>query len=227
VILRFEAKPERGRQVGEQVAAGVAEWFRRVRSWLSALTLQDLNVEEPWTGVNATGEGLLLQGFDANNRSYTARMGETTFVLVQNPSVFVTAEVWRSALGNASLGKDLPVEHQLLVDARAASLRGNLRRAVLEAATAAEVTLTAVLDARLRVGNEPAVVQKLMRQNQGLSRRVDLCEQFGIRVPENVKSKLVRPRDHAIHGGVVPTVLEAGEAVGAAHEIVTTLNPLG
>jgi hypothetical protein len=55
--------------------------------------------------------------------------------------VRVTLEAWRKALDQASAEQEIPIEHLLLNDARAANARGKWRQAVLDAATAAEVVL--------------------------------------------------------------------------------------
>lgn len=70
----------------------------------------------------------------------------------------------RHVVKTAERGERLPSEHILLRDARASNLRGDFRRAVLDAATAGEMSLAALLD-RATVG-APQTARDVGEQRQ-------------------------------------------------------------
>jgi hypothetical protein len=199
----------------------VRSWFRILRNWLSAITRQDLAPDgEPFRFFRSDAERADLRGFNADGKSFSVRDPDPTLFIREHNDVRITVEAWRKALDQASADHELPVEHQLLNDARAANARGKWRQAVLDAATAAEVALSRALRAHLARKNDSAVIDALMA-GKTLGALVGLCDKFGVNIPADLLEGLVRPRNKVIHEALMPASGVAGRSLSLAAAIVT------
>lgn len=113
----------------------------------------------------------------------------------------------------------------LLRDARALQGVGQLRRAVIDAAIAAELAVIALLDERLQ--NVEAKVQQVLREdNRMLGNKTRLLDRLGNGLPESFRKDLVEKRNQAVHKGVDPTLKECEAAIQAALQQVKSVFPL-
>jgi hypothetical protein len=226
VLLRFPVEVGGGQESGARVVRALRPWFRLVRNWLSAVTRQDLSPDgEPFQYFHSHAERVDLRGFNADGKSFTVRDPDPTFFIREHDDVRVTAAAWRRALDEASAEHELPVEHQLLNDARAAAYRGKWRQAVLDAATATEVSLSEALQAHLAATNEPAVIDALT-DGKTLGALVGLCGRLGVNIPADLQDGLVRPRNKVVHEALMPSQEVAGRAVSLASAVVAAHRPL-
>src|SRR5207245_285435 len=85
--------------------------------------------------------------------------------------VAITEGLWERALANASMDEEIPIEYKFLHSARHAQHTQDHRRAVLDAATAAEIAMTRLLDTELRRASTAVrgLVTYKWRQVGGLS----------------------------------------------------------
>jgi hypothetical protein len=133
-------------------------------------------------------------------------------------------------LGHASRGERLPVEYRMLLAASDAELGGDLRKAVIDATTGAEVALT--LDARDRLavrGVEPRAIEKELGRVNGLMRAYQLCKREGGSPGvgrKTLQDRLAAVRNRAAHGGENPTPHEAADAIRHARKVVSALRRL-
>lgn len=146
--------------------------------------------------------------------------------LYLGPRPGVDLEMWRTALRLAGEGRPIPTEYTLLRDARAHVGLAEFRRAVLDAATAAEIALSAVLD-RSTASAGSAISRAIRDANKDLGRLSrTLRNVFQVPIPETTQSRLADPRNKAIHAGVAPSRADAKAAVEVAAQIVELSNPL-
>jgi hypothetical protein len=115
--------------------------------------------------------------------------------------------------------------HLLLRNARHARWEGQTRQTVLDAATAAELALTELLDDRL--SDAPAdVVEIVRRGTQGLLRLRNALVNLGEnRLPNSMQRGLIEVRNSAIHRGEEPSDAEAGTALTLATDLVELVAP--
>jgi hypothetical protein len=135
-----EALPELPRDFGQltmriALAAleGLDDWFDRVRAWIEVLTEQDLDYRSPSYDLTFQGDG-----FHRWDGIWLTKELPATRTRVITP---VSAEDWMRVLRKAGEGQEPPLEYLVARDARAALLRGDLRRAAIDMGTAAEITL--------------------------------------------------------------------------------------
>ncbi|MFL6127248.1 hypothetical protein [Actinophytocola sp.] len=131
----------------------------------------------------------------------------------------IDADTWRKILNRSAGGDTPPMEHLLLCDSRRSLILGEYRRAVLDAGTAAELSLTRLLDSELEATTEP--IRKMIRKSVcQLGPLVETLRGLGMSLPDNIQVELIRPRNLASHAGISPTDHEASKAVAMASVLV-------
>ncbi len=189
--------------VVDQVLESIDPWFDRFRSWVEVLTGQDLDPspahETGWTG----GSALRLRLVDdpgVDRRRPRFRMT----IIEDNP---LSAEQLRGALALASDGHWPADELLLLRDARAALARGQARKAVLDAATAAELAVGRMLQAQLAAVAPP--LADALTSGKTLGPMVQLLRKAGVAIPDQTEKQLVAVRNAVVHRSKWPSYMEA------------------
>lgn len=131
---------------------------------------------------------------------------------------------WRRIL--AALGKGVvpPDEHLLLRDSLEALWEERPRRSILDSATAAEISLAALLDINYESASE-SERQELRKANNSIMRMTRTLRQLGVSLSADIKKGLAECRDKAIHTGSEPSLTEARLAHEIATEIVEMASP--
>lgn len=136
-----------------------------------------------------------------------------------------TRAVAEAAAWRASGPEPPPLEWRLLNSARV--LRDN-RRAVIDAATAAEVALAHAL--RTRLGEMPEdALEATIRSVNGLVGLLKLVEEIdGVAKPRwpQVRDRIATPRNSCVHRGIEPTREEVHRAIKEAQTLLETYSPL-
>lgn len=104
-------------------------------------------------------------------------------------------------------------------DARSLHNNGQWRRAVIDAATAAEVAITSWLDNRLNTA-EPVVKAALLNTPLTLGRLHRLYTQLGGTLPVDFDNVVVKPRNDAAHRGMSLTSEQSAKAIDATAELL-------
>ncbi|MGP3985090.1 hypothetical protein [Streptomyces sp. KR80] len=134
------------------------------------------------------------------------------------------------AFRRASRGEHLPPEHRLLLDAQAARMDGDFRRAVIDSATAAEVAIASAISDHLRSKKlTDAFIENLIKRAGGIIGLVDLYVGLGhaLGVSKNkLMPELSEVRNNAAHRGWIPTDDIAKTAHRHARTVVGSAKPL-
>jgi hypothetical protein len=195
----------------------VGQWRHLLRDWLSVIAggptgfLDHLPVkgETQWADEGYTNE---IWTYYFDNR--------------QKPRC-VTRWQWEHALAHIYAGDQPPLPQVLLATARRAAAAGNARLAVIDAATAVEVALTAGLEDHLSGEASARVVRALIRGTRMLGPRLALAKDLGMSLPARIQADLVERRNTVIHQGTAVTGDDAQAAIAAAAELVEQYQPLG
>lgn len=195
-------------------------WFKAAQEWASVwagMPLGDFDNSHE-SALHIPDGGRYITGSPARMR--------TLFVPKQPLS---RAQV-SGALRRASRGEHLPVEHQMLLSAEDAQLGGDLRKAVIDAATAAEVALASYVADHLRKKDLASeFIDEMIKDVNGVANLHVLCTRLGGEpgVSKNrLTTELADIRNKAAHGGKIPTSREAIVAGKHAVTIVRALRPL-
>jgi hypothetical protein len=134
------------------------------------------------------------------------------------------------AFQRASAGTRLPIEYRMLLSSQIEQLRGDVRRAVIDAGTAAEVALASAIRANLDKSLiSPGFIDRVIVNSNGLVGLIDLASSVGISChvsKRRAADQLARVRNEAAHAGYVPTPVEARTASAVAKELVQAVRPL-
>ena len=198
-------------------------WFSTVRDWVCAwsgqLRHREFDHEESriHTTIRVDGKaGVYGSGVTVGR----VIMGETA----------ATREQVEAAFYCASKSYALPLQHALLQRARSDFTNGTFREAVINACTAAEVSLSTAVRTALNSANvREKTVTNIMRQSSGA---VEIFRLFVITGGKNtvsddrVMDQLAKPRNDAVHAGVSSTRNDAQRAIETANAIVEAAAPL-
>ncbi|GAB4665666.1 hypothetical protein A5689_19570 [Mycobacterium intracellulare subsp. yongonense] len=200
-------------------------WWENVRTWLEIATNQRLaqvgHEASDWLNPNTRTS---IWTVDESGEREPLRAGGT---VVQGPErvLGVTATILRDCLALAHF--EPPLAWTLLRDARALQNANQYRRSVMDAATAAELAATKLVD-DLLVGTESGERARLLRDrsHQGLGGKAVLLRKLGQGPPEGFKADLVDRRNDAVHEGIDLKYLEWQAAFRAALALVEQGFPL-
>jgi hypothetical protein len=214
-------RPSRTAARATAISAGSRAWWGGVRDWIEAATDQSLDDQRK-------DDGSLIRSTRAwvwtGKRGRNVTIEETQTIRLRDAEL-LRANTFQAVLDRAGSGDAVPSTHLFLRSARQARWRDQRRSAVLDAATAAELALTELLDERLS-SSDPAVVEVVRGGAREMGRLVGVLKGMGeTRLPDNLQRDLINVRNRAIHGGDDPSAAEAGTAIHLATELVELVSP--
>lgn len=130
----------------------------------------------------------------------------------------------KGAFAAASRGIELPLEHQLIADARLYASQRQYRQAVISACSAAEVALAQSSRASLiRAGRTEAEAHEIVRKVSGVVELFRLNagrgQLLGVSIGR-VMNLLAAPRNEAVHGGEALDLDTAIKSIQTANELL-------
>jgi hypothetical protein len=197
------------------LARAIDPWFDAVRTWAEATTGQDLDPNH--RVYSATSHGATLTLLDPLPNTD----GPIALTLTTPRVMPVPGDVWRGILANVAAGKEPPLEEQLSRDSRAAFARGQLRRSVIDAASAAEIVLhrlisTTVTEEHMPNSEYRRRLAKLDKQPLGELVAIAEKADVDLAVDTDALNELVEIRNDAIHRGATPSYVDGYKVVQAA-----------
>lgn len=208
------------RSVADECMEHLSAWSSRLTDWIEVLTGEDLNAVHP---VNAT---LMPERWTSTAWIYQDG-SKLDYTFVNPPMVLMGSDgknamnekIWTRAIAAANAARNIPDVWALIRDARAAKLRDNRRRAVLDAATAAELIVDQQLRSALLRNNSVAFVDNLLKGAWQVSRRIEMMKALSMWLPVGLESKLTSVRNKVIHANQAVTKPQAVAAVEVAEEL--------
>jgi hypothetical protein len=187
---------ESGRNPNE-FSRELGAWLAMVRNWLAAWSenVRDRVEPEPTPLIQAALAG------DPATAAVTGGRSRFVYIQDQRPSTALELE---AAFAAASRSERVPLEHQLLNDARVHVHRGENRYAVITACTAAEVALSGSAQALLAAaGRSEEEVAEILEGVSGVVElyRLNAGSPLGGVSIKRVKGQLAGPRNAAAHRG--------------------------
>jgi hypothetical protein len=182
------------------VADELALWWASLTDWLGVLTVQD------FVGLGTQQRSILADGFHAwsgdANGIRRASYGAVVDTVQRYVDVLGQDQLQR-AMDLAASGQRPPIEWRFIRDARSLLRAGEYRRAVIDAATAAELTLTELLDRHFSAtSTDTAISEALLDRSQTLGGRCKLVnELMPGTLPGRFQQEVTEPRNLAAHTG--------------------------
>jgi hypothetical protein len=203
------------------VSHGFHEWIELVRDWISAwLRTPSIDL--------ATSRGTAMSWLREDG-TYTGAGGSVNSVVVSG-SPAADSQTVRGAFNNASSGVQLPAAHRLLLQARNSMWSKDLRAAVIDAGTAAEVALGAAIASDLgTLGVLQDFIDSAIEAANGFVGLYAFHVSLGHthQVSKNrVMNQLARIRNRAAHAGNVPDEAESRSALETATSLVDSAIPM-
>jgi hypothetical protein len=219
---------ERG-SLAETTARAIGAWLADVIDWLDVLAGLDHPDEVGW--FTTPGRWTYVHEWplpeDADVASHQHR--RTVHRDVRHLRVMLAGvDDWTFAVERANASDAPPVEHVLLRDAHAAWRRGDGRRAVIDAASAAEIALADSIRNHLTQASRDDDIKQALKNCSGVVGLFDLAAALGLALPLGrgaVVGNLAGARNRAVHAGTTPSEDEIGKALRLVGELVRTLKP--
>lgn len=200
--------------VVDQVLGAIDPWFDRFRSWVEVRTGQDLDASPAQQRTWSPGSALRVRLVD--EPGVDRRRPRVRVTTIEHNAL--SEQDLRGAVGLASDGRMPADELVLLRDARAALVRGQARKAVLDAACAAELAAGRMLEAQLAAVAPP--LAEALTSRLTLGPQVGLLRAAGVAVPDQARKRLVEVRNAVVHRGKCPSDQEAMVAIHIATALV-------
>jgi hypothetical protein len=197
------------------------EWTERFRQWTGAVSRQYTGMmDRGLLGSEHPGGFLHLWVGDGDDMALTARPAGR--IIVGRFEEYLGIEHLTWVVERTNGGMPPPPEREFLAEARNRLEEDDLRAAVVDASTAAEIVMHAELHRRLL----PAGADLATRVMEGatLGRHASLLrlQTDGFSISQD----LVRVRNRVLHSGTEPSAEEARRAVAVAQALVDGLAPL-
>jgi hypothetical protein len=196
----------------------LSPWWDALSSWIEIATGQDLanlgdrRPKRPQTfhlwGGNA----------DGTMRPLAMMFHATGFP----PSKPLPSHGLQASLAAVAKGQAAPQDRLHLSDARSLHNNGQWRRAVIDAATAAEVGITSWIDSNA----DAKVKADLAKKPRTLGALWRLYEKLGGAVPDDFQKLVVDPRNDAAHRGMSLTSEQSAAAIDATAALLNATTPL-
>lgn len=207
--------------LGPRLDDVLAPWWDALSSWIEVITSQDLAAAGQRRPTRPQTFHLWSGNPDGTMRPLAMMLRGTGYPTTD----VLTSDGLRACLSAVARGEAPAPERLHLSDARSLHNDGQWRRAVIDAATAAEVAITSWLDKRLDAA-EPVVKESLMDPPPTLGRLHRLYTRLGGALPSDFDRRLVRPRNHAAHRGMALSEEESLAAINAATELLDATSPI-
>jgi hypothetical protein len=218
-VIRSEWGPE---LLAQEILHNIDTWWENVRAWLEIATNQRLaqigHEDSDWLNPHTRTSIWMV---DESGQRDELKVGGT---VLRGPDrvIAVSPEILRDCVALATTPP--PLAWSLLRDARALHDAGQLRRAVIDAATAAELAATKRID-ELLVGELNPRDQTRLRQARTLGGKATTLDAVGEQIPQNL-DVLVTARNNAVHEGIDVAYRDWEGPFGAALEFVERIFPL-
>jgi hypothetical protein len=198
-------------------------WYTLAVQWMELWTNQILAPDENKEG-HTRGSVWDLSADPPALTGWGLRLGP---VLLRFSESAVPSRVLQSSFAKATEAERPPPEWLIYLQARR---QNDDRLAVIEAASAAEIALARAVDARLSSLSEAARV-RITRNANGLAGLVQLLEAIDESKRDQtrwrrVADRLARPRNQAVHTGIIPHTQTTMNALEEAHILLNEYSPL-
>lgn len=213
--IRFSADRDDLHSEAEAVMSRVAGWWAELKTWVEVVASVNVTTEHESSVV---GSELAWTTAD-DGKSVVRLHPQQRIVGVASNKPGVSYSLLARA-AELTCAVPVPLEWQLMREARHRLWQDQWRACVLDAGTAAELALTRLIDSLL--GGTPAPAREaLLETHRTLGGRATLYPRLGGSLPTSFHNDVVRPRNAATHEGAT---LSHAVALAAERAVTTLLD---
>ncbi len=211
--------------IAQKMLHALDDWSRLICDWYEVLFQSDhyskslevtQHARDHW-GVFINDKGKIGGNLDCKH--------PINIALSRRDDPKIKPKGWERILNLAATESLPPEAHILLRDARRELISKNYRRSVLDAATAAEISLTKLRDDSL-IGIDAKIVKLVQQKYQQISGLVEYLGKIDVVIPPRIQQEIAEPRNLAIHQGLKPDEETAKTCIKKATEIIDLVFPL-
>lgn len=222
-LIEFQVQPHDMEAAAEQINNRFQRWFHLFEQYVTLFTPQNTS------RVRTIGEGtgpIELLIHDGDELRHVARNKPIMIeVYMSQADETLHLNKLREACRLCSLGLSPRLEYQLMVEAYSAQRDGDYRKAVIEAATALEVSLTARALEEFKKQNI-SFGKGLLKKFRTLNGRFELVRLLSIPLPDKDYVKLIiNPRNDVIHQADFPGEDLADQIISEVNQLLRLLSP--
>jgi hypothetical protein len=231
-LLEFRVRNQDPREIVQEVHKEINQWMRLFESYIKLLTKQKTRCNV----LDRRSSHRLKMYMDSPDgfRRITAIDEGAIHVTVPDASedISLDPEQAAQAFKWSSLKQQPKLEYQLLLEAYAALVGHDSRKAILMAASALEVALTNGINT-LCSARGIDFTSDLLKKYKTLGGRLDLYFLLGAKLPgaklpgtkDYYQKTIVKPRNEVVHDGESPDYDKACKSVGEVEKLLCLLSP--
>lgn len=219
-LLQFDVLPDQLVEVSDNVYQNFEKWKTRFFEGLDLFSTRWLPNEARVSGSRPSDLDLFVWNERGKqDHPYTELPISICLPIGRDLDAAISQIHVCDACKFASSNSDLPVPYQFQLAAYRAIMEEDFRKAIIETAVSAEITLTQSLEERL-TGDGISYAKQILDKYRTLGGRVELAKAMGLAVPADIQAALVNPRNAVAHQGHLPTIKEALRAVNATKSVL-------
>lgn len=183
------------------------KWLVELSDWLAVLAGGTTDI--------VGSDTLTWQNWAIETEALTEAQGDWL-----EPEYALSLAQWQFAVDNASSGEPAPFPLALIAAAQRSAAEGDYRRAVFDAASAAETALREALERAVGPEGISSDFYKWAMKGKTFGPLVDVCRRLGLPLPDETTKRLIQVRNRVAHPHDIPDDAEMIDAVAVAGEII-------
>jgi hypothetical protein len=210
------------------VVRELESWWELTSSWISIFTQQN-SVQIGKAGSGMRVGSIITWAGDGNSYRVNPSIDTSRPVLSAAGVDILDHHTLTACLTLAASQTEPPLEWTFIRDARSLAAAKEYRRATIDACTASELALTALIDSKFDADNIPAPSRAAQFDaHHGIARLARLHGSSGAAgtLPRQLVQKVGALRNKAAHRGYTPTLSETALAIQTATTVVELASPL-
>lgn len=222
-LIEFPLHPDNLESGAQRVYEGFGAWLDLFEKYVILLTKQ--NTHKRVSGGDGPGRIELLIKEDAGLRHlYRTNPQRIAFELSGGDEA-LHLEQFREASRLSSQRLPPRFEYRLLLEAYSARKNEDYRKAIIEAATALEICLTARIMEEFDT-QRVSFGEKLLQKFRMLGGRFELVRILGISLPKkHYESLVIQPRNGVVHRAAFPNKALANQVISEVEELLRLFFP--
>ncbi len=195
-----------------------SDWLNRFREFTEIITGQEVRRTPRIITKDLKTE---LWIYDKDNKPYHFKGKNLSRIKIPNKDQYVNTAIFKKIISHCSDGYSPNLIRILFKDSIRAFDHHEMRRAILDATTAIELLLTQKIRSILIKKHDPSFCDSILEKYKTLGSLFELSKILKIQLPSGeLQKEIVKPRNDAIHRGLVPRESIARKILFKCEELI-------